>query len=97
MIRVPSITNAISLNDYKLLVEFCDGTKGEINLSKWVGKGLFEEWNNKKNFDIVTITKDGKLHWTEDIEMDPDAFYLQLINQTFDEYASHQQLLRHTY
>lgn len=97
MIKIPSISSVIPLNDYKLVVEFNDGIKGEINLGKWVGKGLFAEWNNKQNFDRVTITKDGKLHWTDDIEMDPDAFYLQLINKTFDEYASHQQLLRHTY
>lgn len=97
MIAIPIISKTIPLQDYTLLVEFADGVAGEINLSKWVGKGLFTEWNNKQNFDRVTITKDGKLHWTDDIEMDPDAFYLQLINKTFDEYAGHQPLLRHTY
>lgn len=89
MIEIPNITNAIPLNGYKLFVEFSDGIQGEINLSKWVGKDVFAEWNNKQNFDRVTITKGGKLHWTDDIEMDPDAFYLQLINKTFDEYACH--------
>lgn len=35
--------------------------------------------------------------WNENIDMDPDAFYLQLIGKNFDEYASKKQLLWDAY
>ncbi len=94
---IPSIQQANSLPGYNLWVEFADGIKGKIDLNKWVGNGLFSYWSDPKNFETFIITTDKKLRWTDDIEMDPDAFYLQLIDKTFDEYAGDQQLLRHSY
>lgn len=55
-----------------------DGIKGTIDLSIWVGKGVFDYWNNEENFESFEITGDKKLQWNEGIDMDPDAFYLQL-------------------
>ena len=46
-----------------------------------------------KNFKSVELTIDKKIKWNEDIDMDPDAFYLELINKSFSEYASDQQFL----
>ena len=31
---------------YHLYLEFADGTKGEIDLSKLAGKGVFQVWND---------------------------------------------------
>ncbi len=90
---IPYLTKATAAPRYKLYLEFEDGTKGTVNLSKWVGKGVFEYWNKEENFTSFSITADRKLQWNEDIDMDPDAFYLQLIGKTFDEYASDKQLL----
>ena len=94
---IPEIINAVSLSQYQLFVEFADGVKGCIDLSRWIGKGVFSYWNDENNFRNFVITKDKKLQWNEEIDMDPDAFYLQLINKTFEEYAGDQQLLRHSY
>ena len=94
---IPEIMKAIPLNDYKLLIVFDDGVNGEIDLSKWVGKGLFASWHDESAFKNFIITKDKKLQWNEDIEMDPDAFYLQLIDKTFEEYAGNKQLLRYSH
>ncbi len=94
---IPYLKNATSLPQYKLIVEFEDGVQGIIDLLPWKGKGVFEFWNNEINFKNFQITKDKKIAWNEDIDMDPDAWYLQLINKTFEEYASDKQLLRYSH
>jgi len=91
---IPYLKNARALPGYKLSVEFEDGIEGVIDLKKWRGKGVFSFWNDEKNFSSFKITTDKKLEWNEDIDMDPDAFYLQLIRKTFEEYAGNKQLLR---
>lgn len=69
-------------------------SKYTINLSKWVGKGVFDYWNKEENFKRFNVTSDKKLQWNQDIDMDPDAFFLELIGKTCDEYAGNKQLLR---
>ncbi len=84
---IPILTKAEALPRYKLNLEFEDGVKGEIDLVTYVGKGVFAIWGNEENFKQYTINSMNKLEWGNDIDMDPDAFYLQLINKTFFEYA----------
>jgi Protein of unknown function (DUF2442) len=91
---IPYLKKAEARPGYKLFVEFEDGLNGVIDLSKWKGKGVFELWNEELNFRSFAITSDKKLMWNENIDMDPDAFYLQLIGKTFEEYAGDKQLLR---
>jgi hypothetical protein len=91
---IPYLKKAEAKPGYKLFVEFEDGVSGIIELSKWKGKGVFEFWNKEENFGSFTVTSDKKLKWNENIDMDPDAFYLQLIGKTFEEYAGNKQLLR---
>jgi len=93
---IPYLKKAEALPGYRLSVEFEDGIKGIIDLSDWKGKGVFSYWNDEENFYAFELTKDRKIEWNEDIDMDPDAFYLELINKTFSEYASDQQLLRYS-
>lgn len=93
---IPYLKSAKALPGYKLSIEFEDGIQGIIDLHKWKGKGVFNVWNDEKKFQSFKITADKKIEWNENIDMDPDAFYLQLINKTFQEYADNQQLLRHS-
>lgn len=82
---IPYLKNAAAQKGYKLFVEFEHGTSGFIDLEKWKGKGVFKAWENEENFKRLKITEDKKLEWSEEIDMDPDAFYLQLTGKTFDE------------
>jgi|SRR5437667_1333689 len=91
---IPYLKKAEARPGYKLFVEFEDNVNGVIDLSKWKGKGVFEAWKDELNFRSFVITPDKKLEWSENIDMDPDAFYLQLIGKTFEEYAGDKQLLR---
>ena len=69
-------------------MEFDDGISGIIDLSKWKTKPSFSSWNVKDNFKNFKITENKKIEWNEKIDMDPDSFYLQLNNKTFEDYAS---------
>jgi len=92
----PKLLKATPLPGFSLALFFADGVAGKIDLSAWVGKGMFSEWKtNPDSFREVRIDAGGKLVWTADLEMDPDAFYLKLINKTFEQYAGNQSLLRH--
>lgn len=93
---IPYLKTADALPGYRLSLEFEDGVKGIIDLSKWKGKGVFSYWNDDKNFRLFNLTNDKKIKWNEEIDMDPDAFYLKLINKTFSEYAGDQQFLRYS-
>ena len=92
---IPYLKTATALPGYKLMVEFEDGIKGIIDLSSWKGKGVFKYWDEEKRFSSFIITTDKKIEWNEEINMDPDAFYLKLVNKTFEEYAGDKQFLRH--
>jgi Protein of unknown function (DUF2442) len=93
---IPYLKKAEPRPGYLLFVEFEDGLSGVIDLSKWKGKGVFAYWNDEMNFKKVKITVNRKLEWNGDIDMDPDAFYLQLKGKTFEEYALNKQFLRNS-
>jgi len=93
----PHLTTATALPGYRLALKFENGIEGVVDLSEWKGKGVFECWNDEENFRSFKITKRKKLEWTEAIDMDPDAFYLQIIGKTFEEYARDKQVLRYTH
>lgn len=84
--EIPYLKSAEVLPNYKLNLEFADGVTGEIDLSEIVGKGMFSFWKDEENFKNYVINDMNKLEWKNNIDMDPDAFYLQLINKTFEEY-----------
>jgi Protein of unknown function (DUF2442) len=85
--EIPYLKTAEAQSNYKLYLLFEDGVEGTVDLAKWKGKGVFEYWNDELNFKNFKVTLDKKLEWNENIDMDPDAFYLKLINKTFEEYA----------
>ena len=84
---MPNIKIAEALPGYKLLLVFEDGIKGEVDLSNFKGKGVFEYWNKVDNFLKVYVTDHGSIAWTDDIEIDSLNCYLKITNQTFEEYA----------
>lgn len=85
---IPILINAKALTNYKLQVKFNDGLEGVIDLSSWVGRGVFSYWNDSKNFENFKITNDKKIEWNERIDMDPDSFYLDIIGKTYEQYAN---------
>ena len=82
----PNIIEAKPLENYKLFLKFDDGINGEIELSNLKGKGVFDYWNDENNFKNFKII-DNIIIWNDILDMDSNAFYLKIINKTFEEYA----------
>jgi hypothetical protein len=50
-----------------------------------VGHGVFEQWRDKAAFENVEIGPHGEISWGDDIDMCPDALYLELTGKTPEE------------
>ncbi len=70
------------LPGYKLRVKYSDGVEGEVELSHFVGKGVFVEWNDVSAFEAVTIGDHGELRWSDKIDLCSDALYLQITGRS---------------
>ncbi|MBN1316157.1 MAG: DUF2442 domain-containing protein [Anaerolineales bacterium] len=63
------------LSEYKIWLEYSDGTSGVVDLSHLAGKGVFKYWDNDANFERVSIGESGENAWSEEIDLYPDALY----------------------
>jgi len=76
---------ATALPAHKLRVEYADGVTGEVDLSHLVGKGVFSAWNDPTAFETVTIGSHGELLWSDEIDLCPDAIYLEITGKSAEE------------
>ena len=65
------------LQGYRLELVFDDGTRGVVDLSDLVGKGVFAIWRDRRIFEQVQIGSFGELVWGDQIDLCPDALYLK--------------------
>lgn len=70
------------LAGYRLHLRYEDGVAGEVDLSHLAGRGVFELWNDPGEFQRVSIGPSGEIRWTDQIDLCPDALYLQITGQT---------------
>ncbi len=73
------------LPNYHIYLEFSDGAKGEVDLSDFAGKGVFEPWSNPKFFETVHIGSHREIKWNDEIELCSDSLYLKLTGKTPEE------------
>jgi hypothetical protein len=74
-----------ALTDYRLYLKFSDGEKGDVDLSHLAGKGVFEAWNDYAFFRRVRVSPHRSIEWDNEIELCPDALYMQLTGKTPEE------------
>jgi len=65
------------LGEYRLDLTFDDGTRGTVDLTHLVGKGVFSLWHDYEAFASVRIGTSGELVWDDQIDLCPDALYLK--------------------
>ena len=75
-------TRVQALPQYRLYIEFSDGTKGEVDLSDLAGKGVFQVWNDYNLFERVFLGSHRDIKWAEDIELSADSLYLKLTGKS---------------
>ena len=71
--------------EYRIWVEFSDGAAGEIDLSDLAGRGVFVAWNEPGVFEKVHVDSYGAVAWNEDIDLCPDALYMEITGKSFEE------------
>lgn len=74
-----------ALPNYKLWIKYADGVEGEVDLSHLVGKGVFTLWNDYSAFEKVYIGTSRQIAWTDEIDLCPDAIYMQVTGKTPEE------------
>jgi len=67
-----------ALPNYRLWLRYADGVAGEIDLSHLVGQGVFASWTDPREFQKVHIGSFGSIAWTEELELCPDALYMEI-------------------
>jgi hypothetical protein len=72
------ITHAKALPGHKLELQFDNQERGIVDLSSYVGRGVFVAWNTPGAFERVSVTAEGAVEWPGEIDLCPDALYLQL-------------------
>ena len=78
-------TKVEALADFRLRVAYPDGTDGVIDLSGDVGRGVFAPLADEAFFRTVHIGRFGQIAWSEDIEICPDAAYLEITGKSATE------------
>ena len=63
---------------YRLWLRYSDGAVEEVDLSPLVGQGVFAAWQDPACFAAVRLAEHGAIVWNDDLELCPDALYLQL-------------------
>jgi len=76
------ITNVEVLEEYRLSLVFSNGVKGIVDLSHLVGSGVFTLWNDYGKFKKVRIADTGELLWSDQVDLCPDALYMQVTGET---------------
>ena len=78
---------------YRIWLRYSDGATGEIDLSHLAGRGVFKAWKNRTCFEAVRIAPAGGIAWGDDVELCPDALYMQLTGKSVAEVMPGARLL----
>jgi hypothetical protein len=71
-----------ALTQYRLWLRYPDGVTGEVDLSYLAGDGVFALWNEPGEFERVHIGLMGSVAWTEEVEICPDALYMDITGKS---------------
>jgi Protein of unknown function (DUF2442) len=85
----PLVVSVKAIAQFKLQLCYEDDTKGVIDLSYLVGRGVFKIWNEGDTFSQVKIDPEtNALVWSDTTDLDPDSLYLQLKGLTFEPFKA---------
>ncbi|WP_419936430.1 DUF2442 domain-containing protein [Candidatus Palauibacter sp.] len=77
-----SVLEVRACEGYRIWIRFADGSAGEIDLSDLAGKGIFRAWDEEDVFGRVHLAPHGAVAWSSEIELCPDALYLELTGKS---------------
>ncbi len=59
--------------DFKIWVQFDEGTSGTIDLQDLAGRGVFGAWKDRHVFESVHVNDAGAVEWPSDVDLCPDS------------------------
>jgi hypothetical protein len=77
-----------ALPNYRLWIAYSDGVQGIVDLGRLVGRGVFRLWEDPKALDQVYIGPEGQIAWSDEIDLCPDALYIEITGKTPEELFS---------
>jgi hypothetical protein len=78
-----------ALPGHKIWVRYQDGVEGEVDLSQYVGKGVFSAWKDQAFFETVHVSPHGSIAWSDDVELCADSIYLELTGKKPEDLFPH--------
>lgn len=72
--------------NFRLYLRYDDGASGEVDLSRYAGRGVFSAWLEPGVFEQVRLADAGHPEWPKGIDLCPDALYMQLTGKKPDEF-----------
>jgi hypothetical protein len=69
------VTSLKPQSGYRLWLHFADGIEGTVDLSSYVGEGVFAAWSDLASFASVRVGEFGQPVWDGDIDLCADALY----------------------
>jgi hypothetical protein len=79
------ITHAKALPGYRLELHFDNDESGVVDLTEFVGRGVFAAWEVPGVFEQVGVTGEGAVEWPGEIDMCPDMLYLRMTGKRPEE------------
>jgi hypothetical protein len=76
------IIDAKPLTGHRLELKYETGETGTVDLSAIVGRGVFSVWSDPSIFNAVRVTTEGAVEWPGEIDLCPDALYLQMTGKS---------------
>ncbi len=82
---LPKLAEVEARDGFRIWVRFDDGVSGEIDLSDHVGKEVFKAWDDPEFFKGVYVNQGRAIAWSEEIDLCPDAAYMDVAGLTVEE------------
>jgi hypothetical protein len=70
------VTSVEALGNHRLRVSFEEGSEGELDLSDWEWRGVFEPLEDPSYFDLVTLDDElGTIVWPNGADIAPETLH----------------------
>jgi hypothetical protein len=79
------LIEVIPKENFKLFLQYDDGASGQVDLSRYAGRGVFASWLTPGFFEQVRLAEGGHPEWPGEIDLCPDSLYMQLTGKKPEE------------
>lgn len=75
---MPKVVQVSAQSGYRLVVQFDDGTRGEIDMTDRLFGPVFAPLRDEEEFRRVMVDEFGAIAWPSGADLAPDAVYQRL-------------------